>query len=1630
MERTMQTGWRPARRILATAALIASAGAIPALRPFSATASSPHARPVAPASSASGCAITGPTGALQHVISIQFDNVHFTRDNPRVPSDLEQMPHLLAFLKDNGTLLTNHHTPLISHTSDDILTTLTGVYPARHGVSVAANSYRYYNADGSTSSTSGFTYWTDKITPPAGSGVDQSYNLISGPPTGDKPSGTNAPAPWVPYTRAGCNVGVAGAANMALENTNVNSKTRPNDIGTVFGITSTQAQEALANPSQAEADFEGIALHCAKGSAACSGGRGGVPDVLPDEPAAPDGSEAGYTGYTALFGHKYLASLVSTTAPISDINGDPITNTDAMTYGFPGYGGLPAPVSLGYVAAMQEHGIPVTYAYVSTAHNSFQSPGGGDTTASGPGEKEYVATLKVYDAAFDKFFTRLRRDGIDRSNTLFLITSDEGDHFVGTRTPTPATCDGVKIAGAIARPDVYCTYNRDPKGGPLAIGELNTNLGGLIQAEQGITTPADVNSDDAPDIYLQGNPAQGDPVTRAYERASGVLTVTNPLSPTGSNVDVLAQYLANPTEMRVLHMVTSDPLRTPTLTMFAQPDYYVTGGRTCAMSSTPSADCVSQNPSFAWNHGDVQPEITTTWLGLVGPGVRDRGVDRTTFSEHVDDRPTILALTGLRDDYRSDGRVLVEDLDPTGRPASLQSPDARDAYMRLAEVYKRINAPVGPLSLSTLRASTLALKSGTSSSDGAYVTLEQGIDRVRTQRDNLANEMADLLDGAAFNGETLDMADVRGLMLQGEALMRRADALSPGGALSGPTSTPMPGASGTAPASGTVIPQASGTVTPQASGTPTVGATATSTPQPSGTPGSTSSPRPITHVLLISVDGLHAQDLRTYVRAHPDSALAALSRDGVTYPSASTSKPSDSFPGLLSMVTGGTPKSTGVYYDDAYDRSLVAPQYSGTGTTPDTATGVTCTVGSSSNVTGAEILLDETIDISDARLDGGGGIDSTHLPRDPQTCAPVYPHSFLRDNTIFEVARAAGLRTAWSDKHRAYDLVNGPSGTGVDDLYTPEIAASVGADGTSLYGNPGDTGTTNVTDTIHYDNGKVAAILNEIDGGESITPTTHVGVPAIFGLNVQAVSVGQKAPTGGYAPDPLATGGFTPTGDLVPALDSVDASLKRMTDELAARGLVTSTLVIVTAKHGQAPIDRGALRKTGDPVGTVLRTAGITVSQETRDDVSLIWLKDQDQTAAAVRALDNNLSQIDVSSTSQILSGDAIKAQFGDPRTDPRVPDIVVTPNRGVIYTKSTASKIAEHGGFSPDDTNVALLVSNPLLGEAGTTNATSVDTTQIAPSILSLLGLDPAALRAVRLEGTGLLPGLTVSPAQPLSTPVTSTTTPTPGTSTVVATGTAIPRGTRTATSVTGTSTPATATAVATGSPMAVATGTATGMPTLVATGTATGTATATGTTATPTRVSTVAPPTSTALCQLGVLPIFNRVARGGDQVVLFDSAPGASLTATISTRAGYPRTATLYTTDADDGVDLAGTPVARGYRYSFTADSSGLAVLVFGIPRVAPLGVVPVRVSAQEPCGTFRTTATFQVTTQGTDDALAGGANVARRGAGVTLRVTLPGTDKLPAVARRRAGAIQVSTVTRGGVATRSLVVTYYER
>ncbi len=536
----------------------------------------------------------------------------------------------------------------------------------------------------------------------------------------------------------------------------------------------------------------------------------------------------------------------------------------------------------------------------------------------------------------------------------------------------------------------------------------------------------------------------------------------------------------------------------------------------------------------------------------------------------------------------------------------------------------------------------------------------------------------------------------------------------------------------------------------------------------------------IQHVLLISVDGMHAVDflncangISTANNGQPFCpAIAALGSTGINYVSASTSKPSDSFPGLIAIVTGGSPALTGIYYDVAYSRDLDAPAQTtgnGLGAGPCTPYGPP---------TGTTTEYEEGIDIDQTKVNGGapgaaltdGGIasiDTKRLVRDPSKgCAPVLPWEFVRANTIFSVIHAAGGYAAWSDKHPAYSAVAAGLGPSVlDDFYGPEINSTViglpgvktptGISCASIRDKGSDlTAWTNSFENIQcYDTLKVDAILNEINGKNHLgTKTTKV--PTVFGMNFQALSVGQKlieksnGITGGY----LDAAG-TPSAALINEFQFVDASIGAFVSELKKQGLFDSTMIVITAKHGQSPIDPS--RYVGQTINgtspvTLLSNAGFIPFSEstnnptgigpTEDDVSLVWLKSSFDTNDAVSILEANPSTTTGIGLGQIYYGPSLFLNFNDPTVDPRTPDIIVTPNVGVTYSGSHA-KQAEHGGFAHDDTNVVLLLSNPSFQPR--TVSTVVGTAQVAPTILHALGINPSALDAVLAEGTPVLPAV-----------------------------------------------------------------------------------------------------------------------------------------------------------------------------------------------------------------------------------------------------------------------------------------------
>jgi hypothetical protein len=527
----------------------------------------------------------------------------------------------------------------------------------------------------------------------------------------------------------------------------------------------------------------------------------------------------------------------------------------------------------------------------------------------------------------------------------------------------------------------------------------------------------------------------------------------------------------------------------------------------------------------------------------------------------------------------------------------------------------------------------------------------------------------------------------------------------------------------------------------------------------------------IKHVLLLSIDGMHAVDFYNCANGITGvnggspfcPNMAALSQSAINYVGASSSKPSDSFPGLAALVTGGSPKSTGLYYDVAYDRSLDGP-------TIATGTGLAaakCTPYALPNGTTTD--NDQGVDIDDTKLNGGapgaglteGGaasIDPRKLSRDPATgCAPVFPWNFVRTNTIFSVVHQAGGYTAWIDKHPSYSMAAGPGGRGLNDYYSPEVSSNVvplpgvktseGDSCATIRDTSSLSGWNNSFLNIQcYDALRVNALLNQIAG------KTHNGreaeTPAVFGMNFQAVYAGQILVEPGVGSGGYKNAAALPSANLLKEIEFVDVSIGDIVKALKSRGIYDDTLIIITAKHGESPIDPNLyMADTANTPATLLGSAipfsesplNTTGIGATEDDVSVLWLKNGESVTAAVDLLEKNASAIGLG---QIYYGPTLALNYNvgglEPGEDPRTPDIIVTPNVGITYVGGS-SVLGDHGGFAHDDTNVMLMVANPHF--AAQTVSAPTATAQVAPTILKALGLDPKELDAVKVEGTAVLP-------------------------------------------------------------------------------------------------------------------------------------------------------------------------------------------------------------------------------------------------------------------------------------------------
>jgi hypothetical protein len=756
---------------------------------------------------------------VQHVFYIGFDNFHLRRDNSNnvanngdnnhntdlnIPSDLEQVPALYNFLKGNGTVLTNNHTPLIAHTSVDFTSAYSGVYGDQNGIATTQNNIAAYNGGtystgGAASVTSrgggGFGFWTDPLAiGPSGSAQFNTPQYLTKDQTN---AVVNAPAPWVPFTRAGCDVGAVAATTMVLENQN-----SVNDVNA--------AMTAAGKGAPFTTNDVGLAVHCAAGNGGSPGGIcalagnfGGTdatvtaaPDNLPNEP--PAGSYNSANGFYALFGHRFIAPAINDRLQGVGSGGSTtlglLQNRPSATGFSTSFNGDDGNYTLGYTLAMQEAGIPVTFGYLTTAHNCYAAldgasqstflsstyddynPGGsipatnpcnhtdisgttdsGTSSSFGSGEQGYVNYLAQLNSDFGSFFSRAATDGYTPANSVFVFYSDENDH-VSEATPANSTCDGVTTA---------CQYNHSATQTTQTTGQLGEVTVKLDNAfPQGGATSYFALSDSAPDFYVEQNgvmgpPSQTDPNVRAFERSIGAYTYPDPYDvQPGSPMKNLAPYEVDQAGMNAVHMITQDPNRSPTFDVFAPGEDFVEfAGSFNSSDCGSTANTTCSNAGFPYVHGDFAPETDTTWAGFAGPGVANLGTSNV-WTDHTDLRTTVLALTGLQDDYTDAGRVITQILTPGAVSSELTTQTATD----LGTLLKKLNAPVymssegandgfGP---AIIAADTTAVKSN-APNDSTYTDVEGKIVNITAQRNTVVADIQARLSGAQ-NGMTIDQA--------------------------------------------------------------------------------------------------------------------------------------------------------------------------------------------------------------------------------------------------------------------------------------------------------------------------------------------------------------------------------------------------------------------------------------------------------------------------------------------------------------------------------------------------------------------------------------------------------------------------------------------------------------------------------------------------------------------------------------------------------------------------------------------------------------------------------------------------------------------------------------------------------
>ncbi len=485
----------------------------------------------------------------------------------------------------------------------------------------------------------------------------------------------------------------------------------------------------------------------------------------------------------------------------------------------------------------------------------------------------------------------------------------------------------------------------------------------------------------------------------------------------------------------------------------------------------------------------------------------------------------------------------------------------------------------------------------------------------------------------------------------------------------------------------------------------------------------------VRHILLISVDGMTELDYQLWVKNNPTSAIGQLAAQGMHYSNAYGTKPGDSIPATVGIFTGASPAVAGMYYDDTYNRAWHVPS------------DLTCTAPP-----GTVFSLKQDIDFNPNVVDGGASanngaqINPALLPRQlvNGTCVPVYPHNEMRVNDVFEVVKETfrGV-TAFSEKRPSYEFLQGPSGKGVSDLFLLEINANAALN--------------SLATCEAFDSLRAVAVLNWIKGKDH-TGTTTIGVPQIFGMNFQALNAAKKD----YGDAGYSDSDGTPSVNLQAALAYVDQNIGSFVSALAAAGLTESTAVIVMAKHGESPQDPAHRNvqsiAAGAGIPALLSSIGLspittgtlkpTNYKITNKTAALIWLGNQAMTETVANALilSSNTGGNPLN-IAQVLWGPSLQQLFPDPAVDAAPPDIVVIPNLGTNYESPTAAPpvAAEHGGFNENELHVPITIVHNTV-KHGMVQA-PVTTTQLAPTMLNLLNIDPHNLTGVTVEGTAILP-------------------------------------------------------------------------------------------------------------------------------------------------------------------------------------------------------------------------------------------------------------------------------------------------